>query len=80
MYTAPDRFGRAMCVRYWLSAQPTFKKRPYFKHKLTQKNKSTTVSSSRARWYHKIDTPQKTKTVVRNAVELVPPTAYMIIH
>ena len=37
------------------------------------------MSSSRARWYHKIDTPQKTKTVVRNAVELVPPTAYMII-
>ena len=37
------------------------------------------MSSSRARWYHKLDTPQGTKTVVRNAVELVPPTAFMII-
>ena len=38
------------------------------------------MSSSRARWYHKIDTPQKIKSIVRNAVELVPPTAFMIIQ
>ena len=42
--------------------------------------KSTTVSLPDARWYHKIDTPQKIKTIVRNAVELVPPTALMIIQ
>ena len=49
------------------------------KHKLTTKKISTTGSLSEARWYHKLDTPLGTKTVVRNAVGLVPPTAYMII-
>ena len=38
------------------------------------------TEAARARWYHKLDTPQGIKTVVRNAVELVPPTAFMIIH
>jgi hypothetical protein len=48
---------------------------------LTQSNhkKGTTGSLSEARWYHELDTPQGIKTVVRNAVELVPPTAFMII-
>ena len=38
------------------------------------------MSSTRARWCHKLDTPQRKKTVVRNAEELVPPTAIMIIQ
>ena len=30
--------------------------------------------------YHKIDTPQIVKTVVRDAVELVPPTALVLYN